>query len=119
MISMSFVIYFLAIIMLTVTMLVISRLLNPKVIPRKNPLPFESGIVPYGNTNIRWSVNYFLVAILFVIFDMEAVFLYVWSVVVLETGWPAFFANSVFVGILLIALSYEWRMGVLEWGRKI
>lgn len=119
MISVPFVIYFLAIIVLTLTMLLISRLLNPKVAKRKNTLPFESGIVPYGDTNIRWSVNYFLVAILFVIFDMEAVFLYVWSVVVLETGWPAFFANTVFVGVLLIALIYEWRMGVLEWGKKI
>jgi len=119
MISMAFVIYFLAIILLTFTMLVISHLLNPKINPRKNVMPFESGIVAHGDTNIRWSVNYFLVAILFVIFDMEAVFIYVWAAVVLDTGWPAFFANSVFIGILLIALIYEWRMGVLEWGRKI
>ncbi|EPJ52924.1 MAG: NADH-ubiquinone/plastoquinone oxidoreductase subunit 3 [Osedax symbiont Rs2] len=119
MISMAFVVYFLAIILLTITMLVISRLLNPKAVKRSNKLPFESGIVPHGDTNLRWNVNYFLVAILFVIFDMEAVFLYVWAIVVLETGWPAFFATSVFIFVLLIALVYEWRMGVLEWGKKL
>jgi len=100
-------------------MLVISHLLNPKITKRKNFLPFESGIVPQGSTDLRWTVNYFLVAILFIIFDMEAVFLYVWSSVVLDTGWPAFFAISVFIAILLIALFYEWRMGVLEWGKKL
>jgi len=119
MISITFVVYFIAILLLTSTMLFISHLLNPKITKRKNLLPFESGIVPQGNTDLRWTVNYFLVAILFIIFDMEAVFLYVWASVVLDTGWPAFFATSVFIAILLIALVYEWRMGVLEWGRKL
>ena len=97
----------------------ISHLLNPKAPHRRNNLPFESGIVPQGSTDLRWTVNYFLVAILFVIFDMEAVFLYVWAIVVLDTGWPAFIATSIFIGILLIALIYEWKMGVLEWGKKL
>ena len=119
MISLPFIVYFCAVILLTSTMLVISHLLNPKINNRKNLLPFESGIVPQGSTDLRWTVNYFLVAILFVIFDMEAVFLYVWAIVVLETGWPAFFATSIFIAILLIALIYEWRMGVLEWGIKL
>ena len=100
-------------------MLAISHLLNPKITHRKNILPFESGIVPQGSTDLRWTVNYFLVAILFVIFDMEAVFLYVWAIVVMDTGWPAFFATTVFVAVLLIALIYEWKMGVLEWGKKL
>ena len=117
--SITFVVYFAAILLLTITMLVISHLLNPKITKRKNILPFESGIVPQGSTDLRWTVNYFLVAILFVIFDMEAVFLFIWSIVVLEAGWPAFFASSTFIAILLIALIYEWKMGVLEWGKKL
>nr|MCH9697780.1 NADH-quinone oxidoreductase subunit A [Gammaproteobacteria bacterium] len=75
--------------------------------------------VPTGTTDLRWTVNYYLVAILFVIFDMEAVFLYIWAAVVLETGWLAFWGTSMFILILLVALAYEWRMGVLEWGNKL
>jgi len=119
MISLSFLVYFFAILLLTATMLAMSHSLNPKITQRKNLLPFESGVVPSGSTDLRWTVNYFLVAILFVIFDMEAVFLYVWASVVLEAGWPAFFATSLFIAILLIALIYEWRMGVLEWGKQL
>ncbi len=119
MLSLPFLIYLFAVLALTVTILVISHLLNPKITPRVNPLPFESGIVPTGTTDLRWTVNYYLVAILFVIFDMEAVFLYIWAAVVLEAGWPAFWGTSMFVLILLVALVYEWRMGVLEWGDKL
>ena len=119
MLSLPFLVYLFAVFALTVTMLIISHLLNPKIPPRKNPLPFESGIVPTGSTDLRWTVNYYLVAILFVIFDMEAVFLYIWAVVVMQAGWPALFGTSMFVLILLVALVYEWRMGVLEWGHKL
>ena len=119
MISEAFLVYFIAILVLSVTMLLISHLLNPKTKMRSDSLPFESGIIPYGDTNLRWGVNYFLVAILFVIFDIEAVFLYIWAIVVLDAGWQGFIASSVFIGILLIALGYEWRMGVLQWGKKI
>ncbi|MEE9345396.1 MAG: NADH-quinone oxidoreductase subunit A [Methylococcales bacterium] len=119
MLSLPFLIYLFAVLALTATMLIISHLLNPKIPPRENPLPFESGIVPTGSTDLRWTVNYYLVAILFVIFDMEAVFLYIWAAVVLDAGWSAFFGTSMFVIILLVALVYEWRMGVLEWGHKL
>lgn len=119
MLSLPFLIYLFAVLALTVTILIVSHLLNPKIPPRKNPLPFESGIVPTGTTDLRWTVNYYLVAILFIIFDMEAVFLYIWAAVVLEAGWPGFFGTSMFVVILLVALMYEWRMGVLEWGHKL
>jgi len=91
MISTSFVVYFIAIILLTFTMILVSHLLNPKVPKRINNAPFESGIVGQGSTDIRWNINYFLVAISFVIFDIEAVFLYVWSIVVMEAGWHGFF----------------------------
>lgn len=119
MLSVSFLVYLFAVLALTATILVISHLLNPKSPPRHNALPFESGIVPTGSTNLRWSVNYFMVAILFVVFDMEAVFLYIWAIVVVEAGWPAFIGTSLFVLILLVALLYEWKMGVLEWGHQL
>ena len=119
MVSLSFLVYFFAVILLTATMLVVSHFLNPQIPKRKNQLPFESGIVPTGSTDLRWNVNYYLVAILFVIFDIEAVFLYIWAIVVLETGWLSFMMTCLFIFILIVALVYEWRMGVLEWGTKL
>lgn len=115
----SFVVYFIAVIALTASMVAISRLLNPSTQnKRTNFLPFESGIIPVGSTDSRWNVNFYPVAILFVIFDLEAVFLYVWTGVVVEGGWAAFATVSLFVFSLLLALLYVWRMGVLEWGKK-
>ena len=118
MISTSFIVYFVAIIVLTVTMLLVSHLLNPKVPTRTNNEPFESGIIGQGSTDIRWNINYFLVAISFVIFDIEAVFLYVWSIVVMEAGWHGFVISSFFIFILLIALLYEIKQGAFLWGEK-
>lgn len=118
MISTSFLVYLGAVILLTMTMLLVSHLLNPKVGKRANKLPFESGIAPAGSTDIRWNVNYFLVAISFVIFDLEAVFLYIWSIVVMESGWQGFFTTSFFVFALLIALFYEVKQGAFDWGLK-
>ena len=118
MISTSFLVYFIAIILLTCTMLLVSHLLNPKVPTRINNEPFESGIIAQGSTDIRWNINYFLVAISFVIFDIEAVFLYVWSIVVMEAGWHGFFISSFFIFILLIALLYEIKQGAFLWGEK-
>lgn len=118
MISTSFLVYLSAVILLTITMLVVSHLLNPKVPKRVNKLPFESGIVPVGSTDIRWNVNYFLVAISFVIFDLEAVFLYIWAIVVMEAGWQGFFTTSFFIFALLIALFYEVKQGAFDWGLK-
>lgn len=119
MITISLVIYFLAVFGLTTMMVVISKLLNPAPTKKRtNFLPFESGIVPTGNTDIRWNVNYYLVAILFIIFDIEAIFLYVWAGVVVDGGWIAFIAVTFFIIDLLIALVFAWRMGVLDWGKK-
>jgi NADH-quinone oxidoreductase subunit A len=118
MISTSFLVYLTAVILLTLTMLLVSHLLNPKVAKQINKLSFESGIVPTGSTDLRWNVNYFLVAISFVIFDLEAVFLYIWSIVVMGAGWQGFWITRFFVFALLIALFYEIRQGAFNWCRK-
>ena len=78
--------------------------------------PYESGINPTGSAQVHLSVQYYLVAMLFVIFDLEAVFLYAWAVAVPETGWMGFAEMSLFVGVLLVALVYLWRVGALDWG---
>lgn len=76
---------------------------------------FESGIVPAGEVQIRFSVHFYLIAIFFVIFDMEAVFLFAWSVALKESGWAGFIEASVFIGILFAALIYLWACGALDW----
>ena len=80
--------------------------------------PYESGIRPTGSTQIRLPIQYYLVAMLFVIFDLESVFLYAWAVAVPETGWLGFAEAAVFVTVLLAALAYLWRIGALDWSAR-
>jgi len=77
--------------------------------------PYESGVATTGTARIRFDVKYYLVAMFFVIFDLEAAFLYVWSISVRETGWTGYIEILVFTGVLLAALVYLWRLGGLEW----
>jgi NADH-quinone oxidoreductase subunit A len=77
--------------------------------------PYESGIVPVGSAQYRVPIPFYLFAIFFVIFDLEAVFLFAWAVSVKEVGWAGFIEALVFVIILLVALIYLWRMGALDW----
>ncbi|MFI3154960.1 MAG: NADH-quinone oxidoreductase subunit A [Methylococcaceae bacterium] len=77
--------------------------------------PFESGIVPAGDVHIRFSVQFYLLAIFFVIFDMESVFLFAWSVALQESGWAGFAEASIFIAVLIAALAYLWATGALDW----
>lgn len=77
--------------------------------------PFESGIVTVGYARLRFPVQFYLVAVLFVIFDMEAVFLFAWAVAFEEVGWIGYFSALTFIIILTVALIYEWRVGALDW----
>jgi NADH-quinone oxidoreductase subunit A len=80
--------------------------------------PYESGIRPTGTAQIRLPIQYYLVAMLFVIFDLEAVFLYAWAVAVRETGWLGFTEAAIFAAVLLAALAYLWRIGALDWSAR-
>jgi NADH-quinone oxidoreductase subunit A len=109
-------VYAAAVVVIVGGMLLASYLLGQRHRERATNDPYESGIVSTGSAEIRFSARFYLVAMLFVIFDLEAAFLFAWAVAVPETGWPAFFAVSIFVAILLIALFYEWRQGALDLG---
>ena len=80
--------------------------------------PFESGIVTVGLARLRLSAKFYLVAVFFVIFDVEAVFLFGWAVAFRELGWPGYIEAVIFIAILAAALSYLWRLGALDWGPK-
>jgi NADH-quinone oxidoreductase subunit A len=80
-------------------------------------LPFESGIVSFGGANqVRLTIEFYLIAIFFVIFDLETIFIFAWAVSFYELGWRGYFGASAFILILLVALVYEWRTGALDWG---
>jgi NADH-quinone oxidoreductase subunit A len=110
--------FILAVLGLCVFMIGASSLLGGRSEGPSKSLPFESGIVGTGSARQRFSVKFYLVAMLFVIFDIEAVFLFAWAVAVEEVGWAGFWGAAVFIFILLAGLVYDSRVGALDWAPK-
>ena len=96
-------------------MLGISYFLGARNKGRAGKEPFESGIVSVGNARLRLSAKFYVVAMMFVLFDVEALFLYAWAVSVRETGWAGFAEITVFITVLLAGLVYLWKVGALDW----
>ena len=85
----------------------------------KSPLkdtPYESGMAPVGSAAERFSVKFYLVGMIFILFDIEAVFLYPWAVVYRELGLFGFSEMLVFVAVVLVGFFYVWKKGALDWG---
>ena len=99
-------------------MLGISALLGERHQDRETGEQFESGIKPTGDARVRFSARYYQVAMFFVIFDLESVFVIAWAVGLLEVGWAGYIEIVVFILILLVGLFYLWRVGALDWGTK-
>lgn len=113
------VVYFFSVIGLVAVVLGLSALIGEKSsMTRATVEPFESGIVSVGSAQVPISVEFYLVAMFFVIFDLETVFIFAWAVAFYELGWFGYIAISVFVLVLIIALIYEWKSGALDWGVK-
>lgn len=108
-------VFLLGVLGLCAFMLLVSSVLGSKAWGRSKNEPFESGIVSTGDTRLRFSAKFYLVAMLFVIFDVEALFLFAWAVSVRESGWAGFFGASVFISILVAGLVYEASIGALDW----
>ncbi len=113
-----FIVYFGAVILLVLTMLGLSFVLGQRRSNKATDMPFESGVVSVGTSQIQLSVEFYLIAIFFVIFDLETVFIFAWAIAFFELGWQGYFAILVFIVVLGVALIYEWRSGALEWGVK-
>ncbi|TXH03120.1 MAG: NADH-quinone oxidoreductase subunit A [Nevskiaceae bacterium] len=96
-------------------MLGLSWLLGGREWGRAKNEPFESGVVSVGSARMRLSAKFYMVAMFFVIFDVEALFLYAWAVSVKEAGWAGYIEAVVFIAVLAISLVYLWRIGALEW----
>ena len=78
--------------------------------------PYESGIIPTGTARLRYPVPFYLVAIFFLIFDVEGAFIFAWAAAQEELGWSGWLQISFFIGVLLLGLFYLWRKGGLDWG---
>src|SRR5271156_1893368 len=107
--------YVVAVVGLVGLMLGASYVLGGRDHGRAKDEPFESGAVSVGGAQLRMPAKFYLVAMFFVIFDVEAVFLYAWAVSVRQNGWTGFASAATFIIVLLAALFYLWRVGGLEW----
>ena len=113
-----FVVYFIAVLALVATMLVLSWLLGQHRANKATNMPFESGVLSVGSPQIHMAAEFYLIAIFFVIFDLETVFIFAWAIAFFELGWSGFAAAGVFITVLGVALVYELRSGALDWGIK-
>jgi NADH-quinone oxidoreductase subunit A len=99
-------------------LLTVSYLLGQRVRNRVKDMPYESGIVPTGDARERFSVKFYLVGMLFILFDIEAIFLYPWVVVYRELRMVAFVEMLVFVILILSGFFYIWKKGALDWAAR-
>jgi len=93
----------------------LSRLLGVHRPDAEKLSPYECGFEAFEDARMKFDVRYYLVAILFILFDLEIAFLFPWAIVLQEIGFFGFMAMMVFLGILLIGFIYEWKKGALEW----
>jgi NADH-quinone oxidoreductase subunit A len=112
-------VYFAAAVVVVTVMITLSYVLGERHREKQTGEPYESGIVSTGTARVRFDIKFYLMAMFFVIFDLEAVFIFAWAVSVRETGWAGYVEMLVFTGILMAALVYLWRLGALEWGSFI
>ncbi len=95
--------------------IVIGAVFGPRRPSKRKAAPYESGMIPYGPGTRRFSIRYYLVAVLFILFDIETVFFLPWAVVFRQLGWFALIEMLVFISVLLIGFVYVWKKGALEW----
>lgn len=95
--------------------IILPSVLGPSIKNKQKLEPYESGIIPFANARRRFPVKYYLVAMLFILFDIEVIFLYPWAVVLRELRWTAMAPMGFFLFVLIFGLLYEWRKGALEW----
>ena len=93
---------------------IVGLVIGPKLRTREKAAPFESGFIREGMEGHRY-VKFFMTALVFLVFDVEIVFLYPWTVQIRELGWFGFIASMVFILVLTLGLVYDWKKGALEW----
>jgi NADH-quinone oxidoreductase subunit A len=109
------VLYFALVVFVVSTMVLLSYVLGQRHNERATADPYESGMPVTGSARVRLSAKFYLVAMFFVIFDLEAVFIFAWAVAAREVGWAGYIEILVFIAVLSAALLYLWRLGALDW----
>ena len=108
--------YAVLVILLLVAILALSYILGQRHQEKATNLPYEGGIQQTGSARLRFSAQFYLVAMLFVIFDVEAVFIMLWAVGFYELGWWGYAGVTIFIVQLVVVLIYEWGIGALDFG---
>ncbi|MFZ0661462.1 MAG: NADH-quinone oxidoreductase subunit A [Acidobacteriaceae bacterium] len=108
-------VYFGIVLFIVTTMIAVSSVLGQRHSEPATRTPFESGIVSTGSAHVRLSVKFYLIAMFFVVFDLEAVFVFLWAVGGRELGWAGYGEVLIFIGVLAVTLAYLWRTGALDW----
>lgn len=108
-------VYFGVALLIVVAMISVSYVLGQRHSEPATRSPFESGIVSTGSAHVRLSVKFYLIAMFFVVFDLEAVFIFLWAAGGRELGWAGYDELLIFVGVLAATLAYLWRTGALDW----
>ena len=111
-----FLVYGLCVLLLLTLILTLSYFLGQRHQARATGQPYESGILETGSARLRFSAQFYLMAMMFVIFDIEVVFIVLWALAFNELGWPGYIAIAVFIGLLFAVLIYEWSIGALDFG---
>ena len=111
-------VYFAAVLILVGSIIAISYVLGQRHMQRATGQPYESGILVTGSARLRLDVKYYLVAMFFVIFDLETVFIVAWAIAFRELGWAGYVEILVFIAVLFAALIYLWRLGALDWNTR-
>ena len=111
-------VYFLLLVFVIGVILLVSWLLGPRHHEPATGAPYEGGILSEGSAHVRLSARFYLVAMFFVIFDLEAVFIYSWAVAATELGWAGYGEIVIFVGVLVVGLAYLWKLGALDWNPR-
>ena len=102
-------------ILLIAAMIILSYFLGEKHRASGRNQPYESGIQPTGSARLRYGAKYYLVGIFFMLFDVEAAFIFAWAIAFRELGWPGYVVAVLFIITLALGLVYIWKMGVLDW----
>jgi len=98
------------------TMVVLASVLGPKKVTKTKQMPWECGAIPVGSVREqRFNIRFYLVAMLFILFDIEVIFMYPWAVILEEMGMFALLQMLSFMAVLVVGLIYVWRKGVLNW----
>jgi NADH-quinone oxidoreductase subunit A len=99
-------------------MMAISYFLGERHHEKATGKPYESGVEPTGSTRLHFSIKFYLVALFFVVIDVESIFIFAWAIAFRELGWTGYIGVLIFIFVLFVMLIYLWRTGALDWGTE-